>query len=406
MKHLFRENKGSFFVIASMVVAVTLPATLSHAGGLYINEFGTTSMGVAGAGAQAFASDASTVMHNPAGMTRLEGSQWIFGGAFGYADVRFTPDPSSAGPDGGYQGGFFPVITALYANEISDKWSFGLGFGSISGTVLDPDDDWVGRRELLDVSFLTLTSFATVGYRVNEHFSLGASGGLTYGTMDLKVAGPLGIGDIELDSLDDVAPVWSVSALFEFNPRSRLGISYVGETDLNLSGDINFNPVGITAGLDTDLPLAALARLGWYQDLGEKFTLLATVGWEDWSTLENQFVSTDMGTFDIPRNWEDTEHYSLGFHFRPNDRLTWQWGYTYDSSPVSDADRTADLPVDEQNRLAFGFLYDKSEKVSLGGSFVYVDLGDARINSATYSGEYGDNNLFYLGFNVNWKKGS
>jgi long-chain fatty acid transport protein len=43
------------------------------AGGLYINEFGIPSMGVASAGAQAVASDASTSFHNPAGMTRLNG---------------------------------------------------------------------------------------------------------------------------------------------------------------------------------------------------------------------------------------------------------------------------------------------------------------------------------------------
>ncbi len=43
------------------------------AGGLYLNEFATPSMGVAGAGAEAVANDASTnfAFHNPAGMTRL-----------------------------------------------------------------------------------------------------------------------------------------------------------------------------------------------------------------------------------------------------------------------------------------------------------------------------------------------
>ncbi len=39
--------------------------TTALAGGLYLNEFGTPSMGVAGAGANAVASDASTSFHNP-----------------------------------------------------------------------------------------------------------------------------------------------------------------------------------------------------------------------------------------------------------------------------------------------------------------------------------------------------
>jgi long-subunit fatty acid transport protein len=46
-----------------------LKITTLLAGGLYISEFGTPSMGVASTGAQAVASDASTAFHNPAGMT-------------------------------------------------------------------------------------------------------------------------------------------------------------------------------------------------------------------------------------------------------------------------------------------------------------------------------------------------
>jgi long-chain fatty acid transport protein len=60
---------GSF-----LTMLLTLPC-ISQAGGLYLNEFGTPSMGVAGAGATAVASDASTSFHNPAGMTRIKGRE-------------------------------------------------------------------------------------------------------------------------------------------------------------------------------------------------------------------------------------------------------------------------------------------------------------------------------------------
>ena len=43
------------------------------AGGLHINEFGTPSTGVAGAGTHAVAGDASNFSHNPAGMPRMKG---------------------------------------------------------------------------------------------------------------------------------------------------------------------------------------------------------------------------------------------------------------------------------------------------------------------------------------------
>ena len=48
---------------------------ISQAGGLYLNEFGTPSMGVAGAGTHVVASDASTSFHNAAGMRRIKGNE-------------------------------------------------------------------------------------------------------------------------------------------------------------------------------------------------------------------------------------------------------------------------------------------------------------------------------------------
>lgn len=68
---------------------------ISTAGGLYINEFGTPSMGVAGAGANAVASDAPTSFHNAAGMTRIKGKELMGTGELLYATVRFVTPPGS-----------------------------------------------------------------------------------------------------------------------------------------------------------------------------------------------------------------------------------------------------------------------------------------------------------------------
>ena len=65
------------------------------AGGLYISEFGTPSMGVASAGAQAVAVDASTAWHNPAGMTRLDSNQLMLTGGFLKATVKFDADANT-----------------------------------------------------------------------------------------------------------------------------------------------------------------------------------------------------------------------------------------------------------------------------------------------------------------------
>lgn len=57
-------------------------------------------------------------------------------------------------------------------------------------------------------------------------------------------------------------------------------------------------------------------------------------------------------------------------------------GASYDSSPVSDWDRTPDLPIDRQWRFAAGVTRELNPYVAVGLSCSYVDLGDGRINKS------------------------
>lgn len=54
-------------------------STQAIAGGIFLYEVGTEDMGLAAAGYAARAQDAATVLTNPAGMVRLEGSQVLLG---------------------------------------------------------------------------------------------------------------------------------------------------------------------------------------------------------------------------------------------------------------------------------------------------------------------------------------
>ena len=144
-------------------------------------------------------------------------------------------------------------------------------------------------------------------------------------------------------------------------------------------------------------------RVGIYHELNEKWALLGTVAWEDWSELDNLFLSTRTGgTADIPRNWDDTWHFAAGVRYRIDDQWLVQGGIAHDTSPVSSSDRTADMPVDKQFRLSLGVEQKRSDKVTLGFIFQYADLGDSKIKSY-YTGDYDKNEVFSLAFNINWK---
>jgi hypothetical protein len=94
---------------AAFVAAGTAPA---HAGGLYISEYGTPSMGTADAGSQAWGNDASAALHNPASMTRLDGHAMLAGVGAGITQVEFDPDRAAIeGDDGGNAGTVAPLST-------------------------------------------------------------------------------------------------------------------------------------------------------------------------------------------------------------------------------------------------------------------------------------------------------
>ena len=402
-------HSSRFFTLLVVLVIATC-AGPAWAGGLYLNEFATPSMGVAGAGAEAIANDASTsfALHNPAGMTRLKESQLMLGGGLVFSTIQFDPDPNTPipGNDGGDAGGPAPLLAAFYSHSLTDDLKLGFNVFSLSAAVLDYNDDWTGRFLVQEVTFLTVTMNPSVAYRVTDWLSLGAGMTVMYAKLEQTVAAPppMGTGQVKIDG-DDFAFGFNLGALVEVDEGTRFGVIYQSEVEPNFSGDVEITPPGLAVGITTKLPFAQLVRVGAYHELSDQVALLGTVGWEDWSTLDDQLLSTALGSQVIKRNWRDTYHFSAGIHYRPADRWLLQSGVTYDTSPVSENDRTPDLPMDRQIRVAIGAQHEWSETVTVGAAFEWANYGSAPINNTLLIGDYSRNDLFFFTINVNWKFG-
>ncbi|MHC4231216.1 MAG: OmpP1/FadL family transporter [Planctomycetota bacterium] len=388
------------------ILFVFFCAVSAHSGGLYLNEYGTPVMGNAGAGSVAEASDASTSFHNPAGMTLLGQRQFMLSLGLGYSDVSFDTDSSRVGGgDGGNAGGWIPILGTFYAQPIKEDLWFGFSTFTLSGAALDYGSGWVGRNQCDEVTILTVTAMPTLAYRVNDWLSVGAGPAIWYGSLDLKV-GPVGNtnGEIEIDG-DDVAYGYSVSTMIELSKSTRVGVFYLSETSFEFDGDLKTKggPVGgLEFGSDTDLDLAQLIRGSVYHRLNDKWAVVGSLGWEDWSTMDNVNISTERGSRALSKNWKDTYHYAAGLHYNLSDKWLLRTGISYDTSPVDSDDRTADMPIDRQIRYAVGADYQWTESLTVGGSFVYADYGSAKIDAPGFSGDYNRNDLYFLGLHANW----
>ncbi len=395
----------AFCSLVILLITATVP---TWAGGLYISEFGTPSMGVAAAGAQAVANDASTAFHNPAGMTRIEGRELMLTGGALYSNVKFDRDSNTPipGGNGGNAGGPAPMLGQFYVHSLTERLKLGVNLISMTGAILDYNDTWAGRYLNTEVTLLTITLNPTLAYRVTDWLSIGGGLQVMYADFEfkLKAPPPIGNGEVEIDG-DDIVFGYDFGAMIEISKQTRFGVIYQSEMEPKFSGDVEFSggAVNADAGTDTKITLAQFIRASIYHELNDQWALLGTIDWEDWSAFDNVNISTRRGSANIPRDWHDTYKFAAGVHYRPVDPWLLQLGFAYDTSPVDSDDRTPDMPIDRQIRYSLGAQYKWSENISVGSSFVYADYGDAKIRNNLLRGDYERNDLFFFALNLNWK---
>lgn len=403
------------------IAAAILSAGTASAGGLWLNEFGDFSGGRAAAGAAAGTDEAMTVAYNPASILRLEGSHLFVSAAAFIGDMKFDTSYSNAltGSDnGGNAGQTAPGANMAYVNDLgSEKWSAGIALGGLSGAGMDYGDNWVGRYQATKVDLVLMALSPTVAYQVTDKLSLGVSVQAIYSELTVETAVPrlrpgLQDGKSKLDG-NDWKPAFTLGALYEPSDTSRFGLFYQSEITAKYGGDFKVsipadNRIGSLVGTrevstDTELNFAQYVRFSVHQQMDEDWSVEFTVGWDDWSALDNVLISTENGSTGIPTQWKDTYHVAWGVQYKLDDRWDLTGGVSYDSNPVDSEDRNAQLPVDRQIRYASGARYKLSDAVTLGGYLMYLDMGKARITATNFGGDFSSNDIVQLAVNASWK---
>lgn len=389
-----------------LFLGILLPTRPAPAGGLYVNEFATPVQGFARAGATAWVADASIALHNPAAMTKLDDHSAQGGFSLAFARIKFDTDQASfGGGDGGQQGGLAPLASANYVHRLSDRFRLGFTVFSLSGSVLDPSNDWAGRFEITELSLLTLSFAPSLAIQVTDWLSIGGGPVVTYGVLDwkLRVNLPLREGKVRLDELDDWEASGRIGVLLEPVDGLDIGVNYQSETKFDLGGDVDV-AAGATAGIDLTLPLVEFVEVGVHWQATERLSVLGVFDWENWSKFANLPVSTARGGRTVPTGFRDTYKMGIGFGYRITDDLLLQTGVSTDTSAVRNKDRITALPVDRNIRAAVGGVYSLSDRYDLGLNFVYTNLGKGHVRTRNLRGEYHENHLFVLGITLGSKK--
>jgi len=416
-------------LITLIAMTFCLMPLSTNASGLWLYEQATPDMGSASAGRAALAMDASTASVNPAGMTRLDRSQLLAGFQMLYVDTKFDTDFAQfGGGDGGNAGGWVPAASFSYVHKVSPDLSVGVSVGSFFGLGLDYGKSWAGRYYVQEADFLTIGVNPGIGYRVNQQLSIGAGVSAVNSRLYQKTAirnlptlqnpNP-DDGQLKLED-DDWGFGYNLGVLYEPNQVSRFGLTYRSEIDLEykdtaslkglqlpLSGIANI--VGLVGSqLDMEMNLPQAVMLSAYHRLTERLAILGNIGWQEWSSFGESSLSLsseETKDLNLDRDFDDTWHFALGFQYQIDDPWLLSVGIAYDESPVSDSNRTPDMPLDRQWRYATGIQYDLSQEMTIGCAYELLDAGDAEISqnrgalAGAIEGDYSSNYIHF--FNVN-----
>lgn len=388
------------------------------AAGFYLQEVGTpSSIGTAGTARTTNHVGAETAWGNPAGMTGLTKTTMLNGAQVIIPTNEFDSDIAEAGgSDGGNAGNIAAIPSFFFVKPVSDDVSLGFSVVAPLGGGFDYGDDFVGRYAVQEISLQGVAFSPSIGYKVNEDFSIGAGVSVLYTIFDYDLAinnpGPVADGQVKIEDADDWGYQFFLGMQYQLNEKTRLGLVYRSEADVDLSGDLEIN--------DSLLPvqLAGKAKIGWDNpqllevglsyEVNDNLTMFAQADWEDWSEYSyNSFEISGAGGFTtvtgIDRDFKDTYRFGVGMAYKKEDRI-FLLGTSYDSSPVSDSNRTLDLPLDEQIRITGGYIVERENKwdYALSASLVY--FGDGKVDQTSQGvrtkGEFDKNWLLFLGGNI------
>jgi len=406
------------FVPALVIVAFMLfTSTTALAAGICITEKSVKGLGNAFAGAAAVAEDASTIYFNPAGLTRLSGSQVQAGAHVIMTSFKFDNEGSTTvlttqmtGGDGGDGGDTHFVPNFFYSQDISDRLKVGIGIVSPFGLGTEYNDNWVGRYHTIKSELLTVDINPTIAYKINSELSIGfgfsaqyidaeLTNNIDFGTM-IGPAFSQGVdGYVKLEG-DDWGYGFNLGVLFEPTEKTRIGLAYRSRIRYELEGDADFTTPAAAAGLagflglvntdvDADIDMPDSASLSVYHQLNDKWAIMADITWTNWSVLDELRIKFDSGAADSVTtfNWQDTLRYSIGATFTPNSQWTFRTGISFDETPVPNAQRrTPRVPDEDRIWLALGTSYQFNDRLGFDVGYTYIFADEAEIDK-TATGE-------------------
>ncbi len=372
-------------ICALLGVAVLAAPALWATDGDNLIGIGPVSRAMGGVGLAAPQDAISAIFANPAAMcfgSYCPHSEVVFGGTLFSATVKSTIDLSGMGMGSASatsRMNSFVVPAIAVTSPITGKLRLGVGAYGVSGMGVDYKDRGPLYRnpdtgQDLYTKLEIMKFVASLGYRINQHFSIGAALSMDYGNLDLAAGGShnYAVG-LKLGAL------WHQGIV-------NFGFSYTTPQKITHDRVANFDEAFGSTTMD-NLTLEAPQNLSAGVAISPSSKLLVEmdVRWTNWGSAE--------GYQDF--DWQDQWTGAIGVQYRPVPALAIRAGYNYSDNPVKTHDgfdpmgvmrvqgvnvpamqyemlRIVGFPAIVQNHATVGVGFDLNDVITVNLSYMHA----------------------------------
>ena len=380
-------------------------STFSHASALYFYEIGTEDTALAGAGQAARAQDASTIVTNPAGMTRLPDHMFTGGLQALGGDIDYQLDNSAQRSPGNVMN-VMPNASSFYSQKINDDLYAGIGLYGNYGLGID-FGNWAGERLIKKSTLMAMTLSPSLAYKLSDRVSIGASANINYGFLSLT-RDVDGVDDKQKDH--DWAMSYRLGLLMQLTDQTRAGVTWNSKTeyDFNIDGKARLPNL---PNVQYDLPITAQVNapqqimLSLVHDIDKQWSVMGDLGWQDWSEFGAPQITVVGQQVDKNSRMKDTWHTALGVQYRPTEQWRLNAGVAFDSTPYKDqSDVAMTIPTGDEWRFGTGAQYQITSASNIGVAAEYLHMQSSKVQSpGIFQGSYDHPYLWFTSVNYSYQ---
>lgn len=386
-------------------LAVILSSPVYAAG--YKMEFQSASV-LADAGDAAVVEDAGTNWFNSAGLVYLP--QQVVGGLFDvYVPTRFAGSsaaPSIFGPAFSFSGSgsarsnpnnIIPLFH--YSMPLSKQVALGLSVVPAWGFRQDYGNDTVLRYDLQSVYTRSIDIAPSIAYKFNDNWSFGIGPDINYFYLSsrnmVRTQGPAPLGttgdSLSRYSTEDWAYGAHAGILLRLNEgHTRIGLNYRSKIVMHLSGYSDFalddGPAFENGNFKIVFPLPPTTSLSIYQDINDKWAVMGTLAYDQWSVVKLFHAKNFMQpTGPIPdvvlmERFSNTVDIGVGAHYIINPLWMLRFNMKYEPTPTNNKFRDVSFPDGDKLGVQIGTRFQMTSKIALDALVGHVFVRSVPIN--------------------------